>query len=200
MSTIPANAFRRLDLKHKFGAFCTNVDAMSDDEVDRVHHHITKTIAEINARAPQPAPTHAANSSGPEFIVNGGRSADPYAGYSVNEAVYEIEFAEHARRTGKPREAIREQVLSRLADDGHNLGLLLGNSDAVNLELYGQLLANEAADEGELLRAASKLRTTVQGTSNDALVSLGLPKLAELQALMERAQASSLATTSQPGA
>lgn len=204
MKTIPMSAVRRTDLKHKFGAFCTNVDAMSDAEVERLHDSFSRTIAEMNAGNPQAAPTQkapsqAANSARTEFIVNGA-GTDPFAGYSVNVALYEFEFEEHARRTGRPREAIREQVLSRLADDGHNLGLLLGNSDEENLELYGQLLANKAAEEGEVLRAAMTLHTTMQGTSIAALASLGLTKLAELQVLMERATASTLATTPTPGA
>jgi hypothetical protein len=109
---------------------------------------------------------------------------------SINEAAYAIQFEEHARRTGTARDGVREIVLTRMADKGWRLEDLLLNSDDENLRLYNGLLANEAAEEGEVLRAASRLRTTVHGASQVALASLGLSKLMELQALVDRATAS----------
>jgi hypothetical protein len=116
--------------------------------------------------------------------------------YSPNQASYDLQFEEQARRTGQPRDSLRERVVTELADSGHHFYSLLGNSDAEVLSLYEEHLRANAEDEGETLRAASAFRTTVLGASQAALAHLGLAKLQQLKAQIDAATTATSATTS----
>lgn len=134
-------------------------------------------------------------SSAGTFVVNASHRPGATEFYSFNQAGYDIEFEERARRTGQPRDHLRERVVTELADGGHDFYALLGNSDAEVLSLYGEHLRANAEEEGETLRAASAFRTTVLGASQAALAHLGLAKLQQLKAQIDAATTATTATS-----